>query len=118
MLNFSIPTDKPFFTQRVTLDGADFLLHYSWNMRAGWFLAMDAVGDNGTTTTVFKPRRLLSDRNLLQYITTSARPRGWFGTIDMTGERTPATYESLGTQHRVVYLSEEELAESFARVAL
>ena len=109
MIYIPLPKDKPFFTLRTTLDGADYLLRFEWNMRAGWFLGVSAVGDNGTETVVCAPRKLLSDRNHLQYVTADARPRGFLGLVDGTGARAKPGYEDLGVRHTLLYLTEDEV---------
>lgn len=107
MLALSLPKPAvPFYSVRATLDGADFYLDFEWSMRFGWFMGMrDATG-----STIFSPRRLVVNRDLLKGQTDARKPPGALLLVDSTGLRKEPGYEDLDVRHFLVYYLEEELA--------
>ncbi len=86
-----IERDKPAFSQRVTLDGADYTLTFVWNMRSGWYMGVTS-GD----TVLFEPRRLGVERDLLDCVRWhEACPPGYLIAHDTTGAGLPPGYEDL-----------------------
>jgi hypothetical protein len=108
MLHVPTPKNKAFFRQRVTLDGADYMLDFAWNMRSGWYVGLSAVSTDGNLVQLFAPRRMLSSRNLLRFTTSDLRPRGWLGCLDLAGAGAPATFENLNTQVELIYIPQDE----------
>jgi hypothetical protein len=51
-----------FYSQRVTLDGSDFIFEFSWNQRSGWYLALR----DRQQLTLFSPRKIVVDWDLLE----------------------------------------------------
>ena len=98
-------TITPFFTLRTTLDGAEYVLRFEWNMRRGWFLGLsDQDGD-----VIFQPKRLVPSWDLLAHCVDTRRPRGGLMAVDTTGADETAQFDDLGTRHLLVYLTEAEL---------
>lgn len=108
---FKIPVlqNRAFFRQRVTLDGADYVLDFEWNMRSGWYMGLSAVARDGEVVELFAPRRMLSNRNLISGTTSDLRPRGALVALDLTGQGAPASKTDFGTQVELIYLTEEEV---------
>ncbi len=88
---------KPSFTQRVTLDGADYTLSFVWNMRSGWYLGL-AAGD----TVLFHPRRLKVEVDMLDCVRWHPQcPPGYLLALDTTGARAAPGFDDLrGGQDR------------------
>lgn len=109
MEQFSIPSDKPFFTMRVVLDGAEYVLRFEWNMRCGWFIGLSDQDD----VTIFSPKRMVPDWDYLRHETDPRRPRGVLMVVDTTGSGEPAGYDDFGTRHLLCYMTEDEKNELF-----
>lgn len=106
MLEIRVPSPiKPFFSTRVTLDGADFILRFEWNSRSGWFLGI-ADQDN---VAISSPTKISPDWDLLGHETDDRRPPGALVAFDTQGEGAKVGYEDLGVRHRLIYLTEAEL---------
>jgi hypothetical protein len=105
MIKITLPKDNPSYTLRVPIDGADFVLRFEWMERAGWFVGMDdALG-----VTIFSPKRIVADWDLLQDVTDNRRPRGVLMGIDTTKYGLDPIYEDLGQRVVLVYFEEGEL---------
>ena len=98
---------RPHTTAKTTLDGQDFVLTWEWNMRLGWLLGL--ADQDGST--IFSPRRLVPNWDLLYVCTDPRRPRGMLLCIDSVADAEPPTYESLGLRHQLVYVTEAEVKE-------
>jgi hypothetical protein len=114
MLAIQVPkksdgTNKAFSSQRVTLEGVDYYINLSWNMRAGWFIGM--ADQDGVA--IFSPKRLTPDWDLLGHITDDRRPRGELYCLDTTAQRAEPGFDDLGSRHVLLYLTAEEAAEIF-----
>lgn len=111
-----LPTPpKPFYSQRVTLDGADFTLTFEWNMRSGWYLSMADANDE----VIFSGTKLVVNWNLLRTVTDERKPPGMLklidtATDDITGEAADPGYYDLDQRCKLIYLSADELAELIA----
>lgn len=92
------PKDTPFFSVSLDLGGVYCTLKFSWNMRSGWYLALDADGE-----VVFPPRRLLPGIPLLYWVT-GTKPPGELVFMAADGSDTPARFEDLGRTHALVYI--------------
>jgi hypothetical protein len=103
----SLPeTPVPFSTQKAELDGVSYLVKIEWNMRSGWYLGLsDAAGN-----VIFQPKKLVADWDILRSVTDSRRPPGKLALIDISGRGLEATYDGLGSTHKIAYLSLEEIA--------
>ncbi len=112
MIAIRTPESKPFTKQRVTLDGQDFVLTFEWNMRSGWYLGL--ADQDGVS--IFAPKKMVPDWDLLEFETDDRRPRGALFLADTSGRGEKATYESLGLQHLLIYATEAEAAEALAEV--
>jgi hypothetical protein len=86
-----VPKDKPFFSQRHTLDGQDYLLTFEWNSRSGWYLGLSQG-----STVLFYPRKLVVDQDLLQHCRANALcPPGNLFAYDMSGLGRDPGFEDL-----------------------
>jgi len=106
---------SPSFSQSHVLDGAVYVLSFTWNMRAGWFMGLaDATGE-----VIYGQRRLVLDADLLRTARHDPRcPPGKLIALDLGGLGEPPGYEDLCSgpslqdpQGRVllVYVPEAEL---------
>lgn len=107
MLAFALPVPPvPFYTVRATMDGADFYLKFEWSQRYGWFMGLA----DATESTIFSPRRLVTNRDLLKYCTDERKPPGALVCWDSTGDGLDPGYEDLDVRHFLLYYDEAEVA--------
>jgi len=99
------PTAVPKFSLRAVLDGVSYTITMSWNMRSGWYLAMDCADG----TVLFPPKRLLADWNVLTGSTDARRPRGALFLLDNSGQHMQAGMNDLGVTHFLSYVPASEI---------
>lgn len=101
----------PFYSQRVTLDGADYTLSFEWNMRDGWYMGMSDANDE----VIFAPRKMVVNWNFLRNVTDDRKPPGALVLMDQTtdedGRATRPGYLDLDQRCVLFYLTASEAAE-------
>ncbi len=101
----------PFYSQRVTLDGADYTLNFEWSMRGGWLMGMADANDE----IIFYPKKMSVNWNFLRNVTDARKPPGMLKLIDQAtdadGRATKAGYQDLDQRCVLVYLTAVELEE-------
>lgn len=106
----------PFYSQRVTLDGADYTLNFEWVMRDGWYMGMADANDE----VIFYPKKMVVNWNFLRTITDDRKPPGMLKLIDQAtdedGRATRAGYFDLDQRCVLVYVPAAELADLIAGV--
>lgn len=73
------PSGQPFWNQRTTLSGQDYLLSFQWSQRDGhWFLSL-ADADN---SPIFSGRKLVDSANLFARLLDPRLPPGALIVLD------------------------------------
>lgn len=98
------PGSDSSWTERVTLDGTDYLLTFDWQARAGTWRLEIADQDEGLITVC----KLVSEFPLLRRVVDPRRPPGELVVIDTLSQGADPTFTSLGDRHLVVYASPGE----------
>lgn len=101
----------PYYSQRVRLDGRDYIFRFAWNQReARWRLSLFTDRDQ----PLVRGLKLLANWPLLRFYRYDARlPSGELYAVDWTGDGSPPGLEELGEGRRcqLLYLTQDELAE-------
>jgi hypothetical protein len=104
-----IPTssDVPLYTQRLTLDGQEFLFRFDWNERTGrWYFGIYSIDELPLVTGV----KLVADWPLLHRCSNPDLPKGDLLAVDfspLAGE--PPGFVDLGNRVRLVYFPKGSL---------
>lgn len=94
-----VPADVPFWTQRVELDGRDYVLAGDWNQREGkWYLSVRDPADN---SLIHGPRKIVADWNLLRGCVDARRPPGVLLALDTSEQGSDPGFDELGPDRRV-----------------
>lgn len=105
MLEIRIPDPtRPFFSQRVTLDGTDYVLRLEWNMRHGWEWSLYDANED----PIALGRKLVVAWPLLLGLTDERTPPGNLIVYDTTGKNDYPGLNDLGARHRLIYLTAAE----------
>ncbi len=92
---------KPFFSQKYTFEGSDYILRFEWNSRAGWFLGVDSFDG-----PIFHPRALVLRQDLLANHRHDPRcPPGRIVALDLSGADAEPGYEDLATGATIATLT-------------
>ena len=104
---FSLP-DPPVssLTQRINLDGVEYLMRLRWNPRYGWFIALD---DPSTEESILGWRRMSVNWPLLIHCTHERRPPGSLMLLDRTNTYVDAGYNDLDNRCLLSYTPVDEL---------
>jgi hypothetical protein len=93
---FAIPTvqDTPFYSLRTRLDGAEYILHFSWNQREErWYLTIADADD----VTLVSSLKLVCNHPLLRfYQANPAVPPGEIVVHVLEGDTSPPGLDDLG----------------------
>jgi hypothetical protein len=109
-----VSKSTPALSQNQTLDGTDYVLHFEWNMRGGWFMGLADAADEW----IFTPRQMTTGSDMLKTVRHDARcPPGKLLIVDLSETDAEPGYEDLvsGTlvdlegNIAVVYVPEAEL---------
>lgn len=101
----------PYYTQRVRLDGRDYILRLAWNQREErWSLSLFTDRDE---PILFSLKLLCAWPLLSPYRYDDRLPEGELYVCDWTGDGSPPLLEELGEGRRcqLLYFTQEELAE-------
>lgn len=90
----------PFYSQRVTLDGADYTLKFEWNMRNGWFMGLSDASEE----VIFEPKKLVVDWDLLRNVTDERKPPGALVLFDSSYQGLDPGYEELDQRCVLTYI--------------
>lgn len=111
MITIPIPSDTPFWDQRVRLEGREYTLQGRWNSRAQkWFLGLlDADGNR-----LAGEQKVVCHFPLWRTVTAEGMPPGLLFALD-TSARDPLSegrdphYSDFGTRVILVYAESTEL---------
>lgn len=114
MITLALPFNVPHFRQRVTLDGAEYLLTFEWNQRAEkWFFSIAASDETKILTGV----KLVADYPLLTLARWNAQcPDGELYAVDSSGQGLDPHLLDLANENgstprvQVVYVTADERA--------
>ena len=112
MITIAAPYNTPHFRQRVTLDGAEYLLTCEWNQRAEkWYFSVAAADETRVLTGV----KLVADYPLLTLARWNDQcPEGELYAVDSSGQGLDphlldlANEDGSAPRVRLVYLTAEE----------
>ncbi len=100
------PLQTPSFQQRVQLDGQSYYLSMVLNERTDrWHFSLA----DSTNTPIIEGKRMLPGRDLLRGVSSPLKPPGMLMTVDFSGKDTVATFENLGVEVFLVYVSYDEM---------
>ncbi len=87
-----IPKDAPDQSLSQVLDGVEYILHFVWNMRGGWFMALHDAND----APLFGLRRMTPGTDMLAHKRYDERvPPGKLLVLDTTGNDLRPGYTDL-----------------------
>ncbi len=96
-----VSLDTPLWSQRITLDGVEYVLRLDWNDReARWSLSL------GTTDLVWLRTglKIVAGVSLLRIGTADPRlPPGTLMAIDLKGDGPPPAFQDLGRRVKLYY---------------
>jgi len=101
-IEIPIPSEVPLFSERITLQGIEYLFQFDWNDREQrWYLAILTVDEKPLATGI----KIVANWPLLRRFTDPRLPPGTLIAADlspMQGES--PTYLELGTRVRLMYI--------------
>jgi hypothetical protein len=91
----------PLYTQRVTLEGRDYLLRFDWNGREGrWYLDVGTVDEVWIVTGV----KVICNWPLFRTLTDDRKPPGYLMAADLSPEGgEPPGFYDLGQRVKLLY---------------
>jgi hypothetical protein len=103
--------DIPFYRQRTTLDGRDYVLTFTWNERNGrWYMDVNDQDDSPIATGV----KLVTGWPLLRLYRDERLPPGSLLLLDMEAQEGSNPLDpalcNLGERFKLTYTPAEELA--------
>lgn len=99
-LEIPLSLDTPLYTERVTLDGREYLLRFDWNGREGrWYLSI------GTITEVWIRRgiKVVANWPLTRKSVDLRLPPGHLFAMDLTSNGEPPDFYDLGRRVKLFY---------------
>lgn len=98
--------NEPAYTQRVEMDGTEYVLDLFFNEREwAWYLSIADVDG----VAILSSLKLVVGFPLLRKNAGTRRPPGELYALDMTGADRPASLTDFGKRVRLVYLDAAEL---------
>lgn len=100
-IEIPVATDTPLYTQRVTLDGIEYVLKFDWNDRENrWYLSLYDVSETPLATGI----KIVSNWPLLRRFTSANMPPGSLMAADLSpqGGESPM-YADLGVRVKLLY---------------
>ena len=96
-----IPANVPLFSERITLDGVEFLFQFDWNDREQrWYLSIRDINE----TALALGLKIVANVPLLRRFTNAALPQGTLIACDLSNQfGDPPGYTELGTRVRIFY---------------
>lgn len=101
-LEIPVFASVPLYTERVTLDGVEYILGFDWNGRENrWYFSLSLVDGTPVTSGV----KLVCNWPLLRKVHSSIRPPGNLTAIDFSpfGGESPG-FDDFGIRVRLVYI--------------
>lgn len=107
-LELNIPENELAFEQEIDLDGTLYVLRFRYNGRAeNWYL--DLL--DGEESPIALSIAIQGNISLTGYLRgLSGAPKGEFVCVDTQGRGDKPGQTDLGTRHKIVYLTETEVA--------
>jgi hypothetical protein len=106
-------TAQPYYSERVRLDGRDYVLRFAWNEREErWYLSFLT----GSEEPILMGIKLIANWPLLDSYRFDTRlPAGEIYCVDWTSDGTPPLLDELGDDKRcqLLYFAPDELATIF-----
>lgn len=100
-IEIPVAVDTPLYTERVTLDGQEYVLKLDWNDRENrWYLSIYAIDLTPLATGI----KVVANWPLLRRFTNAGIPPGVLVATDLSpmGGESP-TYSELGARVRLTY---------------
>lgn len=100
-IEIPVATDTPLYTERVTLDGVEYLFKFDWNDRENrWYLSLFAVDETPLAAGI----KVVANWPLLRRFTGENMPPGVLVAVDLSAERGESpTYTELGIRVKLLY---------------
>lgn len=96
-----VSLDIPLYTERVTLDGKEYLFRFDWNGREGrWYLDIGDIDENWIVTGI----KIIANWPLLRRLVDPRKPPGDLLAVDYSalgGE--PPALTDLGRRVKLIY---------------
>lgn len=90
------------WVQRTSLDGREYTFQFNWNDRsAAWFLTIYDTDEE----PLVESRKIVTNQNLLNAVLGTNLPSGVIVCLEASGDYTEPTRESLGSLHRLCYVT-------------
>lgn len=100
------PQNIPFFTQRTTLDGREYLLTFDWNQREQkWYLSIADQDEVPIVSSI----KLVANFPLTHLLVDSRSPPGELFAMDTSGNGLDPLLSDLGTRVLLLYMDAEDL---------
>lgn len=100
-IEIPVATDTPLYSERVTLDGSEYIFAFDWNDREGrWYLSISTVDGLPLALGI----KLVANWPLLRRFTDSRLPPGHLIAADISSQagESPA-YAELGARVKLMY---------------
>lgn len=100
-LEIPIPSDTPLFSQRIALDGQEYLLQFDWNDREQrWYMSLLDIDEKPLAMGM----KIVANVPILRRFTLPSLPPGDLIAIDLSNQfGEPPTYTELGIRVRLFY---------------
>lgn len=100
-IEIPVATDTPLYTERVTLDGIEYLIKFDWNDRENrWYMGLFTVTGEPLAVGI----KVLANWPLLRRFTGENMPPGVLIAADLSSQNgEPPTYAELGTRVKLLY---------------
>jgi hypothetical protein len=100
-IEIPVATDTPLYTQRITLDGVEYVFKFDWNDRESrWYFGLFAIDETPIVTGI----KVVANWPLLRRFTAEKVPPGVLVAVDLSPERGESpTFTELGFRVRLLY---------------
>lgn len=100
-IEIPISEDTPLYSERIGLDGRDFLFEFDWNDREGrWYLSIRGVDETPLALGI----KVVANWPLLRRFSDPSLPQGSLFAADLSPENGESpTYLELGKRVRLLY---------------
>jgi hypothetical protein len=104
----------PYYSEKVDLDGENFILTFKWNVREeAWYFSIYQEDETPVAVGI----KLVTGWNPIRRLSGSDRPLGIFYTYDTTETDTEPSFSTLGTQVQLLYVEHDTAVEILAEAA-
>ncbi len=109
-IEIPVALDTPLFTQRITLDGQEYILRFDWNGREGrWYLDIGDVDENWIVTGL----KIVANWPLTRRCVDIRKPPGDLYAVDFSSQRgEPPILPELGRRVRLLYFPLDPAAQA------